>query len=261
MAAVCRLEECGREVGRSAGYGYCRPHYRAFAKHGDPRKRFGEKVCADCGVTFEPTHGAHITCAVCRPKRLERKAREYRRAHRDKIIQYNRDWRAKNPGYHAEYNKRWREKHPEEAAAYMRQYRVDNLDAVRQRFRDWEAKNPDHAIQWVRNNRERARETTRRRRARLKGVPEFVVTDRDIRRLLDRFRHRCAYCEASLRDGYHVDHVVPVSLGGPNGIGNLVPACSSCNSSKSNWLLSEWRYRDRLSNPLRRRRPTHLRAV
>lgn len=37
------------------------------------------------------------------------------------------------------------------------------------------------------------------------------------------------------------DHVVPLSKGGTNYIDNIVPACVSCNSSKRDKFLSEWR--------------------
>lgn len=42
---------------------------------------------------------------------------------------------------------------------------------------------------------------------------------------------RCAYCGES---GHYlaVEHVVPKSQGGSNHISNLLPSCTSCNSSK-----------------------------
>jgi 5-methylcytosine-specific restriction endonuclease McrA len=260
--AICKLDDCDAEIGRSSGYGYCRPHYRAFAKRGDPYKRFDDRDCRACGITFQPARsGVEYACSeACREIQNNAKMAEYRAAHRDKYIAYNREWRASNPAYHSEYNKRWREENPEAHRAYGEKYRAENIDAIRRRFKEWEARNPDHTMEWVRNNRERSRETTRRRRARLKQVPTFEVTDRDIRRLLNRFQNACAYCNERFTEGYHIDHVLPVTAGGSNGVGNLVPACATCNVSKSNWFLSEWRYRDRLSRPLRRRASTHSRT-
>jgi len=51
---------------------------------------------------------------------------------------------------------------------------------------------------------------------------------------------RCAYCDAALKpdgcDGgsFVVEHVVPVSSGGPDNLANYVPACGGCNTGKSN---------------------------
>jgi hypothetical protein len=44
---------------------------------------------------------------------------------------------------------------------------------------------------------------------------------------------KCTYCDAELGDDWHVDHVVPVSQGGPDNLANYVPACPSCNISKN----------------------------
>lgn len=49
---------------------------------------------------------------------------------------------------------------------------------------------------------------------------------------------KCAYCEIDLdlsgttATAFVVEHVVPVSSGGPDNIANYVPACVSCNASK-----------------------------
>lgn len=49
----------------------------------------------------------------------------------------------------------------------------------------------------------------------------------------------CTYCGS---DGpLHCDHVVPVSRGGKDEMGNLTTACAGCNLSKSDLLLTEWR--------------------
>jgi hypothetical protein len=48
----------------------------------------------------------------------------------------------------------------------------------------------------------------------------------------------CVYCGTRLTtvsghpNSYEPDHVLPVTLGGSDDIGNLVPSCSRCNSAK-----------------------------
>jgi 5-methylcytosine-specific restriction endonuclease McrA len=48
----------------------------------------------------------------------------------------------------------------------------------------------------------------------------------------------CFYCDDKPNS---IDHVIPLSRGGTNHEGNLVPACRRCNSSKNKLLLAEWR--------------------
>jgi hypothetical protein len=51
----------------------------------------------------------------------------------------------------------------------------------------------------------------------------------------------CVYCgRTSLDSPIQCDHVVAVSLGGGNGIDNLVTACAACNLGKSNMPVEGW---------------------
>ena len=69
-----------------------------------------------------------------------------------------------------------------------------------------------------------------KRRARMEILPRsFSIADwADV---LDLFGHKCAYCG---KDGkLHQDHFIPVTRGGGYEMGNIVPACHSCNSRKN----------------------------
>lgn len=54
--------------------------------------------------------------------------------------------------------------------------------------------------------------------------------------LLDTFGAKCFYCGVGLMSSSPVDHVLPWSRVGIDGLANLVPACERCNSDKSNAL-------------------------
>lgn len=50
----------------------------------------------------------------------------------------------------------------------------------------------------------------------------------------------CAYCDTV--DGpWDIDHILPLARGGTNQLHNLTVACSSCNRSKRDLTLAEWR--------------------
>lgn len=86
---------------------------------------------------------------------------------------------------------------------------------------------------------EQARLRQHRRRERTEASDTRLVTLRDWRQLIDRYDGLCAYCHE--RPATDQDHIIPVSRGGRYSIGNLLPACRSCNSSKGSKLLVEWR--------------------
>jgi hypothetical protein len=68
----------------------------------------------------------------------------------------------------------------------------------------------------------------------------------------------CAYCDTDLApDGvsgqsFVVEHVVPVSKGGPDNLANYVPACATCNVSKTDGHVLEF-IRKRLGKESARR--------
>lgn len=62
----------------------------------------------------------------------------------------------------------------------------------------------------------------------------MAITKRTRFEVLRRDQHTCQYCGAKAPDvELHIDHVVPVSLGGDDKPGNLVAACADCNRGKA----------------------------
>lgn len=55
------------------------------------------------------------------------------------------------------------------------------------------------------------------------------------------FDRACAYCHTptQLAD-IQAEHVHPLSKGGRNDVGNILPSCAACNSDKRDLLLTEW---------------------
>jgi 5-methylcytosine-specific restriction endonuclease McrA len=57
--------------------------------------------------------------------------------------------------------------------------------------------------------------------------------------LLEKFRHRCAYCGKG-EVPFELDHQLPRSRGGSNRVSNLVLACHDCNLAKGNRTAAEF---------------------
>jgi len=50
---------------------------------------------------------------------------------------------------------------------------------------------------------------------------------------------------AEIFDHPTIDHVIPLFSGGNNSMENIVPACTSCNSSKGKKSLLIWMFQQR----------------
>lgn len=79
------------------------------------------------------------------------------------------------------------------------------------------------------------------RRAALKHGTFGEYSHAQVVRLWLAFDQCCAYCaERTLLADIQAEHVVPLSKGGENHIGNLLPSCGPCNSDKRDLSLADW---------------------
>ena len=124
---------------------------------------------------------------------------------------------------------------PKQRPEVMARYRERHRAEVRLRLTAWVKNNAARRSEIARKYRlahpEQSRARCRARRAALAGA-EGHHTAREIMALLKKQGCCCAWCGASIKAGYHADHVVPLSKGGGNSIRNIVLACPSCNRRK-----------------------------
>ena len=50
--------------------------------------------------------------------------------------------------------------------------------------------------------------------------------------LLKKYQNKCAYCDLSLNDKFHGDHIQPVAKNGDSSLKNLAVCCAKCNLAK-----------------------------
>lgn len=135
----------------------------------------------------------------------------------------------------------WREANRETHNARGRAYSARNKEIRRAKQTQYRLQNPHVWREWARENRNAVVLKSQRRRSYKMGNPDSIGLSRhDWERLLNRFEYRCAYCGVYTK-AIQMDHVVPLSRGGRHAIGNVIPACASCNSSKKDKFLVEWR--------------------
>ena len=129
--------------------------------------------------------------------------------------------------------------------AERRQKRESGLSWCR-RCRDWKPSKQIHSGLCRPHSNEEARRlyaTSRRFRlarrqhahSRKRGVAPIPPEAQEM--LLEEFDGKCAYC---MNPATTWDHVIPVTRGGQTTPSNVVPACSSCNSSTKSKDVFEW---------------------
>lgn len=74
------------------------------------------------------------------------------------------------------------------------------------------------------------RQKSKRRKAQMRESVAIQITGKQVRERFALFGNCCAYCGAS--GDMEIEHVTPISKGGTHAMGNIVPACHDCNSSK-----------------------------
>jgi 5-methylcytosine-specific restriction endonuclease McrA len=162
--------------------------------------------------------------------------------------------------------RRWRAANSERNKATVAARRAKNLEQVRAKEREWSAKNRDKkraaCKKWYNKNVQQERNRCREKRAlnlaryqkysrvyNAENRPRVAVIARnrrarelnnggrhtavDIEFLFEAQHGKCAYCRIGLRQGYHVDHIMPLARNGGNGRQNLQLLCAPCNQSKS----------------------------
>jgi 5-methylcytosine-specific restriction endonuclease McrA len=136
----------------------------------------------------------------------------YRACHKDQISEYLRQYRASHRAEIAEQKRRNRTEHKEERVEYDRRYR---------------AAHPEVGF----NHHARRRAL----------VGETKISKHDWITVMRHWKWCCAYCGQHLTETTQtVDHIVPLSQGGPHSRWNLAPACRSCNSSKKERMPHQW---------------------
>jgi len=139
-------------------------------------------------------------------ERVSIKAAAWRAENREKMNTSQRNWREKNKEKAIENTARWRAENKKAIVEYRAAYLAKNLD----KYRIW-------------NNNRRA----------LLIANGGKLSPGLVSRLMSLQHGKCACCHSDLLvTGSHIDHVMPLSLGGENSDSNTQLLCPTCNQQK-----------------------------
>lgn len=123
-----------------------------------------------------------------------------------------------------------RDRDPEKWKAYWRNWSERNRERCRASTRAWQERNPEKAKEWTRQRAAAKRASRRIALAPLTLAEKIVI--------FASFGDCCAYC--GIDGKLTVDHVLPLSKGGLDEAGNVVPACLDCNCRKRTAPVEQW---------------------
>ena len=203
------------------------------------------KRCSLCGIRkpfddfskeSRSKDGYQSRCKSCRradyqanKEKVLRQSSEYYEANKERKAEISREWRRVNRDREKETRKAWYEANKNHKLAKNREWRQANRDRMTELKSEWRQANPERGKQLSRLHGQA-------RRARKADNGIFLVTDKDLTRIYD---SPCVSCGST--EDMTADHIIPISRGGQHSIGNLQSLCYSCNSSKHDRLMIEWR--------------------
>jgi 5-methylcytosine-specific restriction endonuclease McrA len=162
-------------------------------------------------------------------------------------------------------NTLYRKNNPEKARSSWVSYREKNTELVKQRLKDWMSANKDkanarsaawyqenkektkaQAKEWYGKNIERAKNNASKRYAenpepykirahnrRVKIIESGEKLSRGLTlKLFKLQKGKCACCKKPLGNDYHMDHIMPLALGGTNTDDNIQLLRARCNLQK-----------------------------
>jgi len=205
---------------------------RAEAKARGETRYFTGKPCPAGHVTWRWV--ASYTCDACQRTDQARRYADNRNGRRDKQIA------TAQKAYFADLEKSRAYQRAQAKLTYEQRkpYQAAWVDAHRQHLNAYRRVRYD-TLPFV---KEQARANVRNYRARKRDA-KGSHTVAEIAALWIKQRERCARCNTKLvrsQRGCHADHIVALSRGGTNDIGNIQLLCGPCNQRKFTKGPAEW---------------------
>ena len=178
-----------------------------------------EKLCIKC--SGEKTGNNNSYCKTCKSEN-------------------SRAWRAANKDYYKNYYLNNKEKIDE----YQKIYKEENPEKHLEASRQYSKKNPEYLKVWKSKNKEKLRSYSRKREALKLGNGHSPYTENQVLSIYGTICNECnlqidmnAPRQTGLKgweNGLQIDHLIPISKGGPDILENVRPTHGLCNLRKLN---------------------------
>lgn len=182
------------------------------------------KTCTKCKkskpLSEYGLNGKRAACKKCLSSQNAARLRERRKIEpgfANKQNSRSAEWRENNPSARASYYQANIEREKENQRKWQQQNRPWTTSEKKAYLKKWRSDNKDLKNSYERN---------RQHRKRANGGS---VTHKEWTELCAYYGNVCLRCG---KEETTMDHIVPLSKGGPHSIENMQPLCGPCNSSK-----------------------------
>jgi 5-methylcytosine-specific restriction endonuclease McrA len=180
------------------------------------------KFCKKCQIETERYEsGGH--CKICRAK--------YRDANREKAKQHYKN----NFETYAKKQKDYKQKNLEKIKARNIQHRKDNIEKFKIKDATYYEKNKNKIkeSQSIYYEKHKKEFLIRNHNRRVKQIGNGGVLSKGIEKQLFALQKgKCPCCKKNLDNKFHLDHIVPIALGGTNTDDNVQLLHAGCNLKK-----------------------------
>ena len=201
------------------------------------------KPCKKCGASNRYPSGKCKPCGDLASKK-------YRQDNIEKARGFSASWYLRNKERSTATRLAYRAANIDSEMAYMRAYQVANKERIAatqaeyrrankaaikardaEKYRQQTEKCKALNKAWYASNPDAVRVKNQNRRAKVKSS-EGTLTKGRAYELLSLQRGKCACCGKPLGDKYHLDHIMPLALGGLNVDSNVQLLRAECNLQK-----------------------------
>ena len=172
------------------------------------------KPCVKCGACLRSPRGR---CKAC----VNARAAAWSSANKERRKATNAAWYTKNTERALAGRAAWKSANPDLIKATNAAWYTKNIEQAKEQRAKWKFENPE-ALRIHSHNR------------RAKKLAAGGALSKDLAaKLFTLQKGKCPCCKQPLGDDYHLDHIMPLALGGSNTDDNIQLLRSICNLQKS----------------------------
>lgn len=187
------------------------------------------RPCKTCGATDRYSSGD------CRPCGIKRSA-AYQKKHKEEINAQRKSFREANADLIRQQKAASYARNKASASEKQRQRYVQKRDQILAKNREWTIANWErvrgHKKKWDQSNKDKLNIKTHNYRSRKRANGGRLSTNL-VGKLFAIQRGLCACCKKPLGRDYHLDHRMPLALGGENEDHNMQLLRARCNLQKN----------------------------